>query len=100
MRRGFFAELKRRHVYRAGVIYAMTAWLLIQVATQVFPFFNVANWVIRLIVVVFALGFPVALTIAWVYEITPAGVVKTDDLPDPKPPRKRRFRFDIVIIAV
>ncbi|HEX3816765.1 MAG TPA: tetratricopeptide repeat protein, partial [Chthoniobacterales bacterium] len=99
-RRGFFAELKRRHVYRAGVIYAMTAWLLIQVATQVFPFFNVPNWVIRLIVVVFALGFPVALTIAWVYEITPGGVVKTDDLADPKPPRTRRFRFDIAIIAV
>ena len=51
--RGFFAELKRRHVYRAGVIYAMVSWLLIQIATQVFPFFGVPEWAIRLIITPF-----------------------------------------------
>ncbi|MGH7936175.1 MAG: hypothetical protein ACREF8_04120, partial [Chthoniobacterales bacterium] len=77
--RGFFAELKRRHVYRAGVIYTMTAWLLIQVATQIFPFFGVPNWIIRFIIVGLLIFFPVVLTLAWAFELTPEGIVKADD---------------------
>src|SRR5450432_2650002 len=61
--RKFFAELQRRNVYRAGVIYTMSSWLLIQVATQVFPFFAIPNWVIRSIIVVLVIGFPVALAL-------------------------------------
>ena len=57
----FLAELKRRHVYRIAVGYAVVAWLLIQVATQVFPFFEVPNWAVRLVVMLLALGFPIAL---------------------------------------
>ncbi len=82
----FFAELQRRHVYRAAVVYTMTSWLLIQVATQVFPFFNIANWVVRLIVMLLVVGFPIAVALAWAFELTPEGIVKTDELPAGKSP--------------
>ena len=57
----FFAELKRRNVYKVAVAYAVAAWLLIQIATQVFPFFEIPNWAVRLVVLLLILGFPVAL---------------------------------------
>ena len=81
---GFLAELKRRHVYRAAVVYTMTSWLLIQVATQVFPFFAIADWVVRLIIILLVAGFPIAIALAWAFELTPAGLVKTDELPQGK----------------
>ena len=74
----FFAELKRRNVYKVAVAYAVVGWLLIQVATQVFPFLEIPNWAIRLVIVLAALGFPVALIIAWAFEITPEGIKRTD----------------------
>ncbi len=99
--RDFFAELRRRNVYRAGVIYLMAAWLLIQVATQVFPFFEIPNWVVRLIVVLLVIGFPVALALAWAFEITPEGIVKTDDVPPEKAVRWQAGRkLDFVIIGI
>ena len=99
--RGFFAELRRRNVYRAGVIYAMAGWLLIQVATQVFPFFEIPNWVVRLIIVLLVLGFPVALAFAWAFEITPEGIVKTDELPPGKSASWQTGRkLDFVIIGI
>jgi TolB-like protein/Flp pilus assembly protein TadD len=97
----FFAELQRRNVYRAGVIYTMSSWLLIQVATQVFPFFEIPNWVIRSIIVVLMLGFPVALVLAWAFELTPEGIVKTDDIPLEKSIRWQTGRkLDFVIIGI
>jgi lysylphosphatidylglycerol synthetase-like protein (DUF2156 family) len=100
--RGFFAELKRRHVYRAGAIYVMGAWVLIQVSTQTLPFFNVPAWVIRFIILGLVLACPVVLVLAWAFEITPEGIVKTDDLPAVIPPQQRasRRRIDWTIIAV
>jgi TolB-like protein len=74
------AELKRRHVYRVAVAYGVVAWLLIQVATQVFPFFEVPNWAVRLVVMLLALGFPAALILAWAFELTPEGIKRTKDL--------------------
>ena len=62
----FFAELKRRNVYKVAVAYAVVGWLVVQVATQVFPFFEIPNWAVRLIVI----GFPIALVIAWAFELT------------------------------
>ena len=62
--RNFFAELKRRHVYKIAVAYGVVAWLLIQVATQVFPFFAIPDWAVRLVVLLLVLGFPVALILA------------------------------------
>lgn len=76
----FFAELQRRKVYRVGALYAVGGWLLVQVATQVFPFFDVPGWAVRLVVILVALGFPVALMLAWVFDLTPQGIVRTDDL--------------------
>ena len=76
----FFAELKRRNVYKVAVAYAVVAWLLIQVATQVFPFFEIPNWAVRLVVLAMIAGFPIALIIAWAFELTPEGVKRTEDV--------------------
>ena len=74
----FFGELKRRNVYKVAVAYAVVGWLLIQVATQVFPFLEIPNWMIRLVIFVTAFGFPVALIIAWAFEFTPEGIKRTE----------------------
>jgi len=74
----FFGELKRRNVYRVAVAYAVVGWLLIQVATQVFPFLEIPNWMIRLVILLTAFGFPVALIIAWAFELTPEGIKRTE----------------------
>jgi len=76
--KNFFAELKRRNVYKVAVAYAVVAWLLIQVATQVFPFFEIPNWTVRLVVLLIAIGFPIALIIAWAFELTPQGLKRTE----------------------
>ncbi len=78
--RNFLAELKRRKVYDTAVAYAVIAWLLVQVATQTFPFFNVPNWAIRLVILLSIVGFPLALVLSWAFELTPEGVkrVQTD----------------------
>ena len=73
-----FTELKRRNVYKVAVAYAVVGWLLIQVATQVFPFLEIPNWMIRLVILLTALGFPVALIIAWAFELTPEGIKRTE----------------------
>jgi TolB-like protein/Flp pilus assembly protein TadD len=77
--RNFFAELKRRKVYRVAVAYVVVAWVLIQVATQVFPFFEIPNWTVRLVITALVLGFPIAAILAWAYDITPSGIKRTED---------------------
>jgi TolB-like protein/Tfp pilus assembly protein PilF len=74
----FFGELKRRNVYKVGVAYAVVAWLLMQVASQIFPFFEVPNWVVRLVVLLLVSGFPIALIIAWAFEVTSEGIKRTE----------------------
>ncbi|HEX8898444.1 MAG TPA: hypothetical protein VF751_07085, partial [Chthoniobacterales bacterium] len=78
--RNFFAELKRRNVYKVAVAYAVVAWLLIQIATQTFPFFEIPNWAVRLVILLLIIGFPIALVIAWAFELTPQGVKRTEDV--------------------
>jgi TolB-like protein/Flp pilus assembly protein TadD len=78
--KNFFSELKRRKVYRVAVAYAVVGWLLIQIATQVFPFFEVPMWAVRLVIILLALGFPVALLLAWAFDLTPSGIKRTEDL--------------------
>src|SRR5881397_1783861 len=73
----FFGELKRRNVYKVAVAYAIVGWLLIQVATQVFPFLEIPNWVVRLVIALVVIGFPVAVLIAWAFEATPEGIKRT-----------------------
>jgi TolB-like protein/Flp pilus assembly protein TadD len=76
--RNFFAELKRRNVYKVAVAYGVVAWLLMQVASQIFPFFDIPNWVVRVVVLILIVGFPVALIIAWAFEVTPEGIKRTE----------------------
>jgi TolB-like protein/Tfp pilus assembly protein PilF len=74
----FFAELRRRNVYKVAVTYAVVGWLLIQIATQVFPFLEIPNWAIRLVIMLLALGFPIALILAWAFELTPQGIKRVE----------------------
>jgi hypothetical protein len=69
--------------------YAVVGWLLVQVATQVFPFFEIPSWAVRLVVLVIIIGFPIALVIAWAFELTPEGLKRTDvaDATPTPPPR-------------
>src|SRR5438067_11556807 len=76
--RNFFAELKRRNVYKVAVAYAVVSWLVVQVATQVFPFLEIPNWVVRLVIALVVIGFPIALVIAWAFEATPEGIKRAD----------------------
>ena len=99
----FFAELKRRNVYRAAVAYGVVAWFLTQLTTQVFPFFDIPNAAIRFVVTTLALGFPIAMALSWIYEFTPEGIVRAEDL-DPAEARSvRRVTgrvLDFIIIGV
>ncbi len=98
--KNFFAELKRRNVYKVAIAYAVIAWLLMQIATQVFPFLEIPNWAIRLVIMLIVIGFPIALVIAWAFELTPEGLKRTefaDELPT-KAPRNRVWIY-VVIIA-
>ncbi len=76
----FFSELKRRNVYKVAVAYAVVSWLIIQIATQVFPFFEIPNWAVRLVVILLILGFPVALVLSWAFEITPEGIKRETEV--------------------
>jgi TolB-like protein/Tfp pilus assembly protein PilF len=76
--KNFFTELKRRNVYKVAVAYAVVGWLLVQVATQVFPFLEIPNWAIRLVIMLIVIGFPIALIIAWAFEATPGGIKRTE----------------------
>src|SRR6266496_4359977 len=78
--RHFISELGRRNVYKVAVAYAVVGWLLVQVTTQVFPIFEIPNWALRLIVLAIIIGFPIALVIAWAFELTPEGIKHTEDV--------------------
>jgi TolB-like protein/Flp pilus assembly protein TadD len=98
----FFAELKRRNVYKVAVAYAIVGWLLVQIATQVFPFLEIPTWVVRLVIVLVAAGFPIALVIAWAFELTPEGIKRTEDVDlaaSARQPRKYTWIFVVVVGA-
>src|SRR5207253_7384910 len=96
----FFAELKRRNVYKVAVAYVVVSWLLIQVATQVFPFFNIPNWAVRLVVLLLVLGFPVALILSWAFEITPEGIKREPEVEHVRPIARRTGRKIVGLTAV
>jgi TolB-like protein/Tfp pilus assembly protein PilF len=99
--KNFFAELKRRNVYKVAVAYAVLAWLLIQVATQVFPFFEIPNWGVRLIVLFIVIGFPIALILAWAFELTPEGIKRAEDVDLSKSVAPKTGRkLTVIIIAI
>ena len=92
--RNIFAELKRRNVYKVAVAYGVVGWLVVQVVSTVLPMFHAPEWVAQTVVVLVILGFPIALVIAWAFEMTPEGMKRTENVPAPeKLPQwsKRKF---------
>src|SRR5437868_8147442 len=100
-RPSFFAELRRRNVYKVAVAYAIVGWLLVQVATQVFPFLEIPNWVVRLVIALVIIGFPIALVIAWAFEATPQGIQRTEvaDAMSTAPGKKKHAWIFVVIFG-
>src|SRR3989440_8592120 len=99
--RNFFAELKRRNVYKVAIAYAVVAWLLMQVASQIFPFFEIPNWAVRLVVLLLIIGFPVAMILAWAFELTPEGIKRAEDVDLSKSVAPKTGRkLTVIIIAI
>jgi adenylate cyclase len=101
--RNFFAELKRRNVYKVAVAYIVAGWALSQGIAQVFPVFDVPNWAIRLIVLLITIGLPIALVLAWMFELTPQGIKRTetaDAMPETARPKKHTWIYVVVIGAL
>jgi TolB-like protein/Flp pilus assembly protein TadD len=97
----FFAELKRRNVYKVAVAYAVVAWLLIQAASILFPTYDAPTWVMKVFVAIVALGFPCALVIAWAFEMTPEGMKRTEDvLPTENIPQWSRRKFAALVVTI
>jgi hypothetical protein len=99
----FFSELRQRNVYKVAAAYAVIGWLLVQVATQVLPFFEIPNSAVRLIVSLIVIGFPIALVIARAFELTPKGISRTEDV-SPNESRNRntgrKLMTAIVVVAI
>ena len=95
----FFAEVKRRNVYKVAIAYIFAGWALSQGIAQVFPVFDVPNWVIRSIVVMIILGLPVALVLAWMFELTPEGIKRTETADAmPEATRKKKYVWIYVVV--
>src|SRR5260370_33446738 len=97
----FFVELTRRNVYKVAVAYVVAGWALAQGIAQVFPVFDIPNWAVRLIMLTIVIGFPIALVIAWAFELTPEGLKRAEDVDltaSAPRPRHRAWIF-VVIIA-
>jgi hypothetical protein len=97
--KSFFAELKRRNVYKVAVVYAVTAWLLIQAASILLPTFEAPAWVMKVVVMAVVLGFPVALILAWALELTPEGIKQTEDV-DRATEKRGKSHAWIFVVAV
>src|SRR5207253_7629401 len=97
--RAFFGELKRRNVYKVAVAYAVAGWALAQGISQVFPVFGVSNRIIQLIVLLIVLGFPIALVLAWVFELTPEGLKRTEDADLAQPRIKSQAWIYVAVIG-
>src|SRR5215472_13881860 len=80
MNRNFFAELKRRNVYKVAVAYVVVSWLIIQAASILLPTFEAPAWVMKVVVAFLILGFPVALVFSWAFEITPEGIKRESEV--------------------
>ena len=98
----FFSELKRRNVYKVAVAYAVVGWVIAQIATQIFPFLEIPNWIVRLVIVLIAIGFPIALIIAWAFEATPEGIKRTevaDAMPTARSHKRHAWIFVVIVGA-
>src|SRR5437016_500103 len=100
--RHFVSELRRRNVYKVAVAYAVVGWLVAQVATQIFPFLEIPNWIVRLVIVLIAIGFPIALVIAWAFEATSEGIKRTevaDAMPTAMSHKRHAWIFVVIVGA-
>ena len=96
----FFSEARSgANVSKVAVAYAVVGWLLVQVATQVFPFFEIPNWAVRLVVLAIVIGFPIALVIAWAFELTPQGLKRTEDADLVAGPRRKSYAWIYVVVV-
>jgi TolB-like protein len=95
----FFAELKRRNVYKVAAAYAVVGWLVIQVSSTVLPTFHAPEWVVQTLMALVALGFPIALLIAWAFELTPQGLKRTEDADLVAPARTKSHTWIYVVIV-
>ncbi len=77
--KGFFLELRKRHVVKVGFAYLVVAWLVLQLADVIFPALGLPDWSITLALGLLATGFPVAIVLAWVFDLTPGGIERTDE---------------------
>jgi TolB-like protein/Tfp pilus assembly protein PilF len=98
--RNFFAELKRRNVYKVAVAYIVAGWALSQGIAQVLPVFEIPNWVIRLIVLLIVIGLPIALVLAWMFELTPQGIKRTETADAMPGTTRRKKRAWIYVVAI
>jgi TolB-like protein/Tfp pilus assembly protein PilF len=98
----FFGELKRRNVYKVAVAYIVGGWALAQGLAQVLPIFSVPNWVIQLVVLLIILGLPVALALAWAFELTPEGIKRTEQVDDAAAAahKKRTWLYVVIVGAL
>jgi TolB-like protein/Flp pilus assembly protein TadD len=99
----FFTELKRRNVYKVAVAYIVAGWALAQGIAQVFPVFDIPNWVVRLIVLLIIIGLPIALALAWMFELTPQGIRRTetaDAMPTASQQKKHTWIYVVVIAGL
>jgi RNA polymerase sigma-70 factor (ECF subfamily) len=95
--RKFFTELKQRNVYKVAIAYAVVAWLLIQVASQIFPFFEIPNWAVRLVVLLLIISFPVALILAWAFDLTPEGIKRAEDVDPSKSIMRKSHNLTAIV---
>src|SRR3954449_9269294 len=101
--RSFFSELKRRNVYKVAVAYAVVGWLVVQVSSTVLPTFHAPEWVVQTLIVIVAIGFPIALVIAWAFEATPEGIKRTevaDAMPATVGTKKHAWIYVVIIGGV
>src|SRR6266496_2690169 len=101
----FFAELRRRNVYKVAITYAVVAWLLVQAASILLPTFEAPAWVMKAFVVFLALGFVISVMISWAFEATPEGLKRTEDVPPDVAAKlptwsARKFAIFVVVVAV
>jgi hypothetical protein len=95
----FFTELKRRNVYKVAIAYGVVAWLLLQAASILFPTFEAPSWTMKAFVALTALGFPIALILAWAFELTPEGLKRTE-FADELPKKSARSRAWIYVVVI
>jgi len=97
--RNFLGELKRRNVYKVAVAYIVAGWALAQGLAQVLPVFSVPNWVVQLIVLLIILGLPLALGLAWAFELTPEGIKRTEEVDEVAAAAHKKRAWIYVVIA-